>query len=93
MPKNFIQVSRVDSNAIFGPDLLALIAALRDVTQRLAKVKGIMDCNWTSTDFADLELRFGLAAGQGQVVYGLVRDVKAALDAQTDTQTLITRVG
>lgn len=96
MAKNFIQVARTDGNAIFSGELLSLIASLRSTVEKLEKVKSIMDCNWATTDFTDLELRFGLLAGQGQTVYGFVRDTQRAIKGEgtfADALTLISRVG
>lgn len=96
MPKTFIRVVRNDSTAAYAGELLSLVNQLRSTINQLDKVKGIMDNNWSSTDFVDLETLFGIPTGQGQAVYALVRDSREALrglSQQTAALALVDKVG
>lgn len=96
MAKTFIKIDRTTTTAVYAQELLALVTHLRSTINQLAKVKGIMDQNWATTDFADLEALFGVPTGSGSAVYALVRDSQKAITGlATDASalTLIDKVG
>jgi hypothetical protein len=96
MAKVFIQVSRVDTNAIFAGKLIALVAKVRDTIEELDEVKALMDNMQAGADVTDLELRFGIPAGQGQNAYNFVKNAREAIRGiaqNTDALTLVDRVG
>ena len=96
MAKNFIPVIRNDTNAPFASELLSLISTAQTFVDQLDRVKAKMDCMWATTDFADMETRYGIPAGQGGTVYGMVRDSQKAVQGVgtfADLLTLISRVG
>lgn len=96
MAKVFIKIDRTTTTAVYANELLSLVTQLRATINQLAKVKGIMDNNWATTDFADLETLFGVPTGSGQAVYALVRDSQKAITGlATDASalTLIDKVG
>jgi len=92
MAKNFIKIDRSTSTAIYAQDLLAAITQLRSTLNQFTKVKGIMDTNWATTNFVDVEALFGVPTGQGSAVYALVRDSLLALQT-TAPITIIDKVG
>lgn len=74
---DFITVDRTTSTAIKASKLLECIGAVRRALELCNEVKSIMDhCN-NGADFTVVEAKFGLAAGAGSVVYGLVDNVFA----------------
>lgn len=89
MPKDFIQITRNDSAAIFSADLLQLITSLRHSQELLQKVKSRMDHCWATSDFADLEARFGVPTGSGGAVYALVRDSQKAINGAATSDAII----
>jgi hypothetical protein len=96
MAKVFIKIDRTTTTAVYANDLLSLLQQLRNTVNQLAKVKGIMDNNWVTTDFADLEALFGIPVGSGQAVYALVRDSQKAITGvaqDASALTLIDKVG
>lgn len=96
MPKDFIRVDTSLTTAKFASDLVAFKEAVRDVLQRGAKIKGIMDRNYQGNDYAACEGLFGLPQNQGATVYGLIGGVLRALHGaaqNADAMTLIDRVG
>lgn len=96
MAKVFIKVDRTTTTAVYAQDLLSLISQIRATLNQLAKVKGIMDNNWATVDFADLEALFGIPTGSGQSVYALVRDSQKAFTGvaqDASALTLIDKVG
>lgn len=96
MAKTFIKIDRTVTTAPYATELLSLVTQLRTTINLLAKVKGIMDNNWATTDFVDLETLFGIPTGQGQAVYALVRDSQKAVTGvaqDASALTLIDKVG
>lgn len=96
MAKTFIPVQRTVSTATNAQDLLSLIARGRQYQEQLVKVKSIMDNCWATTDFTMLEAQFGLAAGQGAIVYPIIRDALLAWQGAgtfASNSTMIERIG
>lgn len=96
MAKNFIRIDRTVTTAVYAQDLLSALAQIRNTHNQLLKVKGIMDNNWATTDFVDVETLFGIPTGQGQATYALVRDAVQALEGTIQSAanvTIIDRVG
>lgn len=96
MAKDFIPVQRTVTTATNAQDLLSLISRGRSYQEQLIKVKSIMDHCWATTDFTQLEAQFGLAAGQGTIVYPLVRDSLLAWTGAgtfASNSTIIEKVG
>lgn len=96
MPKDFVKVNQSDSNAVMAARLIEFIGLYRRALDLGEYVKGVMEHNINGADYADLELRFGLAVGQGQIAYNLVAGTLGAMKGtaqSADGLTLIDRVG
>ena len=90
---NAIYVDRTKPQACCAPRLLDAASGCRYLLGVLDEVKGKMDEQVVGgTDFTDLELYHGLAAGQGQTVYNLIAGTKAGLEGIADAQSLANRV-
>jgi hypothetical protein len=72
MARDFIKVSRTDTNATQAGLLLSYVSALRSAYELGVKCKGVMDHNNDGTVWTDIEALFGLPAGKGQTVYNLI---------------------
>lgn len=62
----------VNTSSPKGPRLTNLVSAINSARDQARTLKAIMDQEWAGSDYTQLESQFGLAAGQGSVVYGLV---------------------
>lgn len=89
MPTNFLQVN---TSTRLGADLRRAVDQLRDVRDRLERLKNVLDTQVDGVNYSLVESQFGLQAGEGQTVYNLVAGAFTAVDAAA-VQQLINRVG
>jgi hypothetical protein len=75
-----------------GADLRRAVDLLRDLRDRLERLKNILDTQVDGINYSLVESQFGLQAGDGVLIYNLVAGAFAAVDAAA-VQQLINRVG
>lgn len=96
MPRDFIRIDVSITTQKYGPDLMLFIANFRSAVELGNRLKDILDHNTDGTNYADIEVLFGLPAGNGDEIYNLVSGALAALKGtaqSTDGLTLMARVG
>ena len=96
MPKDFIRVDTTLLAATFARDLVFFKDRVREAIDLGEKLKGVMEHNISGGDYADVEARFGLSVGEGQLAYNLVAGTLGALKGavqSSDALTLIDRIG
>ena len=89
MPTTFIPVN---TTARLGNELRRTIDLLRELRDRLEKLRFVLDTQVDGANYSMVESQFGLQAGDGQLVYNLVAGAYAAVDT-VSVQQLINRVG
>jgi hypothetical protein len=82
----------VNTSTRLGADLRRAVDQLRDVRDRLERLKNILDTQVDGTIYTLVESQFGLQAGDGQTAYNLVAGAFAAVDVAA-VQQLINRAG
>ena len=82
----------VNTGQRLGADLRRVVDLLRDVRDRLERLKNIMDTQVDGVDYTLIASQFGLPAGDGQLVYNLLAGSFAAVDVAA-VNLLINRVG
>lgn len=89
MPTTFIPIN---ISTRLGADLRRAVDQLRDVRDRLERLKNVLDTQVDGANYTLVESQFGLQAGEGQLVYNLVTGAFAAVDGAAVLQ-LINRAG
>lgn len=93
MARDFILInqdtatSRTQSN-----NLVNYIAMLRRVIDLGNEVKDVFDHNVAAPNFDDIEPLFGVATGQGELVYNLVLGSVSELEADSNVGQILGRV-
>jgi hypothetical protein len=89
MPTTFLIV---DTTKRLGGQMRSAVDQLRDVRDRLRKLKEVMDTQVDLTpdpdDYSLLEAQFGIATGKGQEAYNLVAGAFAAVNVTAVLQLL-----
>lgn len=87
--RDYIKIDRTAATAIHAAKLLNYIRTVRNAWELSKEIQGIMDHNNDGTNFADLEVSFGLPTGSGATVLALV----AGSIADANAKNLTERVG
>lgn len=82
MPSDPIRVDTRAPGASQAGELLNLRNAMQAAYAQGNKVRGVMMHAHDGTDFTDLEQLYGLAAGEGQVVFDLVNGAIGSMEGQ-----------
>lgn len=72
MARDFIKVDRASATAAHSGLLIQTVDAVRRALELVQRVEGIIAHNNDGTNYADVEVLFGLPVGSGQTVSTLV---------------------
>lgn len=81
MAADFIFVDASNANARYANQLLQLVNQSNSLRSSLQVQKDRMDEMITNGDYTMLEMRFGLQAGDGIIVYGLLTGALSDMEA------------
>jgi hypothetical protein len=93
-----IDVIKIDASittATQARALLNLVTAMRVAYDQVQQVLRVMSHLNDGSNFAQIEAQYGLAAGQGQVLFNLVNGTKGSMEGVfqvADAKTLTERV-
>lgn len=72
MAKDFVKIDTSTTTAIHASALKTSVRQMRDAYDKAIYLKQVMEHMIDGSDYSDVELYFGLPAGQGQAVYNLL---------------------
>jgi hypothetical protein len=94
--RNYIKVDTNNTLATRAGELAQFCKNLRQTYELGIRIRDIMDHMNDGTNFADVELHFGLATGNGQTVYNMVKNTVDSLEGDilsNDGKQMSERVG
>lgn len=80
MARNHIFIDTSVTTATQAQTLKTFSQRLRETYELGLRIRDMMDHMNDGTNFTDIELRYGLAAGQGQTVYNMIKNMVDALE-------------
>jgi hypothetical protein len=96
MARDFIKVDASKTTATYAAELLRYKELLRQAYDQGKKVLAVMGHLNDGSNFADIELLFGLAAGTGQTVFDLINGSVGSMEGTfqvSDAKTITERLG
>lgn len=96
MARNYIKVDTNNTLATRANELARFCRELRSTYELGIRIRDVMDHMNDGTNFADIETHFGLAAGNGQTVFNMVKNTVDSLEGDilsNDGKQMSERVG
>jgi hypothetical protein len=95
MAIDFIKVDTSTTTATEARSLISLRNALREAYEQVQLVLRVMGHLNDGSDFTEIEAKYGLTAGKGQIVFDLVNGSKGSMEGAfqvADVKTLTERL-
>lgn len=79
---------KINTSLNLGGQFISCTSIIRQEISRLSEIKAQLDQMITGADYTLIEAMFGLAAGQGVILYNIVAGAKADIAASANIQEL-----